>query len=182
MGISTSTLSESCSIEGLLYSKLVQSSRGNRLPSPLSNVKSSGAVSSKTLRVDPRARLLFRFGSKIETLWDTFLNSNHPSFAMTPSEMKSVLLKAIKAIQLTEVEDLPDEVMSKEVNDYLGLLTELSIANISTSSSMKATSATSLPIALDFMATVSSALLLTSGMIQLSSSSVVSDEAHLIPL
>lgn len=163
MGISSSTLTGK---EGEHFAQLINPTKykpeGSSPSKSEKNEKQE--VISKSLGIDPRARVIKKVDSNV--LWDKFISSAFNSFALTPTEMESLLQDTLIYSQenplssssanastndATQAKKKNQAAIEVEIKDLINLILELS---------EKDTSKT-----IDFMSICSASLLLNSNLI-----------------
>jgi WD40 repeat protein len=172
MGIASSSTSTSTPLsssplnnsvgDGELYVQLVNGQRLRPSSSKLNTDSSGKGTENRKLGIHPRARILRRLC--YDHLWNVFLSSSFQSFALTPAELQSVLKEASSLTyndngdNFNHTSDVTAQksklkgdqaTIDMEIQDYVGLLQELEPHKM-----------------IDFMAIVTSVLLLSNTMLE----------------
>eukprot|EP01035_Chromulina_nebulosa_P008644 gene8644-11709_t len=153
MGIASST-SGSLTDDEDHFSTLIEMMGSKKLTN--SSVYSGG--------IAPAAEILLQVSW--EKMWDTFLSGPYTSFAVTPSEAEHILLSSLESYHADENKNQPQSEAQKIKDEkatkaFVQMFVELSATSLLSSSISDPTAANKLVKALDFMAVISSVLLLS---------------------
>ncbi len=161
MGLSNSTLKSGDSNDHFaeivnpkkIIKTIVEEDDENAFASkPPNSSTSNNTYGGRCVALDSRASIIKKVEASL--LWDNFLKGNYMSFALTQSEVTTLLKKSIKDANDGNMTDEAKVELDREIASYIELVEELSRKDLGNSK------------VVDFMAMCSSSLLLTPNTIE----------------